>query len=84
MNQDAKTLLKLIQDDMDHMDAGGADPTILVPVAMSGRYVPLDWVEKYAPGFKDSWGKFMDGQTYCEYGFYVSDVSRFLRSKARK
>lgn len=80
----AQTLLQLMEDDMDHMDAGGADPTILVPVALSGRYVPLDWIEKYAGGFKDAWEKFMEGQTYCEYGFYFSDVTRFLRSKVRK
>ena len=82
----ARTILQLIQDDIDQMDSGGLDPIVLTQVAGNGvaYYMPLDWIEKYARGFEESWGKFMYGQTYCEHGFYVSDVTRFLRSKARK
>lgn len=83
----AETLLWLINEDVKHMDGGGLDPMILTQVAgkeASGYYMPLNWVDKYAQGFEDAWTKFMNGQTYCEYGFYLRDVTRFLRSKVKK
>ena len=79
----AQTILQLMQEDVKHLEGGGHYPTIITQVN-GAYYMPLDWVEKYAEGFKDPWEKFMNGNTFCENGFYLRDVTRFLSSKVRK
>lgn len=41
---------------------------------------PLDWLKNTNEEIKDRWDKFMEGQTFCELGFYERDVRRFLAS----
>lgn len=39
---------------------------------------PLTWLEHVDEFIQDRWRKFMEGQTFCEAGFYERDVRRFL------
>jgi len=49
-----------------------------------GLIIPLDWVETWCPEAEEAWTHYMSGKTFCEYGYYLCDVTRFLRSKAGK
>ena len=82
----AEHLLDLIDKDLDLYEQGWEDYEvffILVPHPEVGTIVPFDWLKHYGE-LQDAWGKFIEGQTVCLDGFYVSDVRRFLHSKIRK
>jgi hypothetical protein len=46
----------------------------------AGLCWPFKWLNNAEDYIQDRWSKFMDGQTYCDAGFYERDVRRFLFS----
>jgi hypothetical protein len=82
----AEHLLDLINKDLDLYEEGWSDHEVfyvLLPHPEVGTIVPFNWLENYGE-LQDAWGKFIDGQSVCLDGFYVSDVKRFLHSKIRR
>jgi len=80
----AQEVLDLIERDCEDFERGGTILTILQIHESVGLTIPLDWIDTWFPEAEEAWTHFMTGQTFCEYGYYLRDVTRFLRSKAEK
>ena len=74
-------LLQLLQLDFQTYKRGEYDYRVCEHREGFGLILPLDWVETWVPELKAPWEGFMRGQTFCEYGFYLCDVDKFLRYK---
>jgi len=84
----AQEILDMIETDAENFNSGERDEFDILTIPEDdyiggGVYLPLDWVEIWCPEAKEAWEQFMNGQAYCEYGFYLRDVYRFLGSKTR-
>lgn len=79
---ETKSILNLINQDLQAHECGEI-MEILNYHEETGLTVPFRWIE-WIPELKEAWDRFMYGQTYCEHGFFVRDVVRFLRSKIRR
>lgn len=79
----AKELYNLIEGDLLRID-NGKEPFVVLVVEEFGEVVPMNFIEEWSLlDLQDSWEAFMHGQTFCEHGFYVRDVQRFLYAKSR-
>lgn len=74
-------VLEVIEKDCEDFERGGTDLKILQAHDEVGLTIPLDWIPAWLPEAEEAWTQFMSGQTFCEYGYYLRDVTRFLRSK---
>ena len=83
MKDKIEDILDLIDIDLsDYEEGHRIGFHFMVYVDHYGMLVPMDWIASF-PEYKQAWGKFMEGQTYIEGGFFYRDVTRFLTSKLR-
>ena len=77
-----KLAVEMIRDEIEHdlevYEEGGGKYLFLLYYKDIGVVAPFDWLEPSLKEYKDKWGKFMEGQTFCMGGFYIRDVQRFL------
>ena len=77
------TLQEAIEHDLQLYEADKREGFIFLKYAEEvGMIAPLDWIRDY-PAWSDKWHKFMSGQSFCSAGFYVTNVSKFLRMVER-
>ncbi len=74
-------LLWRIKQDLCSFEAGEHEYLMCKRYEGFGVVLPLDWATRHCPSLEKDWDHFMRGQTFCEYGFYVRDVIRFLYIK---
>ncbi|MHC4121459.1 MAG: hypothetical protein ACYSWO_28635 [Planctomycetota bacterium] len=79
----ADLLLEIIDCDTKRI-AAGQRTLLLRDHPQYGTLVPFTWCEEFCIPMKESWDKFMHGRAYCDFGFYVDDVTQYLNSKKRK
>lgn len=76
-------ILDMIDMDLSDYEEGQRSGFLfMVYVSHYGMLVPTDWIDSFRD-YKEAWGKFMEGQTCIEGGFFYRDVTRFLTSKLR-
>lgn len=74
-----KGLRAIYRHDIGFFDIGHPEHMITAKdIEGAGLCWPLTWLDHVPEDVRDKWHKFMNGQTFCEHGFYERDVRRFL------
>lgn len=84
-SQSITTLRATYKHDLRCFDKGQPEKMLMArDIEGAGLCWPLDWLKDAPSELREKWYKFMDGQTFCDFGFYERDVRRFLFEVYRK